>query len=101
MRTVGMKVLKNRLSEYVKLARGGETVFVTDREQVVAELRPPSGQPSDAIRPRTEAEIMDDLVRRGLASPARTRLTGPPPRHPIMSFEEMMRDLDESREDRV
>ena len=40
MRAVGLKVLKNRLSEYVRLAAGGETVLVTDRDRVVAELGP-------------------------------------------------------------
>src|SRR5258708_1285944 len=41
MRAVGLKVLKNKLSEYVRLAAGGETVLVTDRDRVVAELVPP------------------------------------------------------------
>src|SRR5207248_3261651 len=41
MRAVGLKVLKNRLSEYVRLAATGETVLVTDRDRVVAELGPP------------------------------------------------------------
>jgi antitoxin (DNA-binding transcriptional repressor) of toxin-antitoxin stability system len=36
MRSVGLKVLKNKLSEYVRLARQGETVLVMDRDQVVA-----------------------------------------------------------------
>jgi antitoxin (DNA-binding transcriptional repressor) of toxin-antitoxin stability system len=43
MRAVGVKVLKNRLSEFVKLAAAGETILVTDRERVVAELVPPRG----------------------------------------------------------
>ena len=41
MRAVGVKVLKNKLSEYVRLAESGETVLVTDRDRVVAELGPP------------------------------------------------------------
>ena len=36
MRSVGLKVLKNKLSEYVRLAAGGETVLVTDRDRIVA-----------------------------------------------------------------
>ena len=40
VRAVGVKVLKNKLSEYVRLAAGGETVLVTDRDRVVAELVP-------------------------------------------------------------
>ena len=42
MRAVGLKVLKNKLSEYVRLAQGGETILVTDRDRVVAELTPPA-----------------------------------------------------------
>lgn len=41
MRAVGIKTLKNRLSEYVRVAAEGETVLVTDRDRVVAELAPP------------------------------------------------------------
>jgi antitoxin (DNA-binding transcriptional repressor) of toxin-antitoxin stability system len=37
MRAVGIKVLKNKLSEYVRLAERGETILVTDRDPVVAE----------------------------------------------------------------
>ena len=40
MRAVGLKVLKNKLSEYVRLAAGGETVLITDRDRVVAEIIP-------------------------------------------------------------
>jgi prevent-host-death family protein len=40
MGTVGIKVLKERLSEYVALARGGERIIVTDRGEEVAELVP-------------------------------------------------------------
>jgi antitoxin (DNA-binding transcriptional repressor) of toxin-antitoxin stability system len=40
MRSVGLKILKNKLSEYVRHAAGGETVLITDRDRVVAELVP-------------------------------------------------------------
>ena len=40
MRIVGIRELKNRLSEYVREARAGEGVLVTDRGEVVAELAP-------------------------------------------------------------
>ena len=61
MRAVGLKVLKNKLSEYVRLAQGGETILVTDRDRVVAELVPPregrspsvaDGARKDGLRPR-------------------------------------------------
>lgn len=41
MKAVGIRELKNRLSEYVRLVRAGEEILVTDRGVVVAELRPP------------------------------------------------------------
>ena len=41
MKSVGLRELKNRLSEYVREVRSGEGVLVTDRGQVVAELLPP------------------------------------------------------------
>jgi prevent-host-death family protein len=46
MKSVGLRELKNRLSEYVREVRCGEAVLVTDRGEVVAELLPP-GQGGD------------------------------------------------------
>ncbi len=40
MKIVGIKQLEARLSEYIRLAKTGETVLVAERDQVVAELRP-------------------------------------------------------------
>ena len=42
MNAVGLRELKNRLSEYVDRVKAGEAVLVTDRGQPVAELRPVS-----------------------------------------------------------
>jgi antitoxin (DNA-binding transcriptional repressor) of toxin-antitoxin stability system len=39
MKVVGVKQPKARLSEYVRLVKAGETILVTDRDDVVAELR--------------------------------------------------------------
>jgi antitoxin (DNA-binding transcriptional repressor) of toxin-antitoxin stability system len=41
---VGTKELKNRLSHYLRLIRAGETVLVTDRGAIIAELRPVAGR---------------------------------------------------------
>jgi prevent-host-death family protein len=41
MQTVGIKALKNKLSEYIRVAAEGETVLVTDRGKVVAEIVAP------------------------------------------------------------
>lgn len=42
MKAVDVRELKNRLSEYLRLVRNGEEILVTDRGEVVAELRQPS-----------------------------------------------------------
>ena|ERR1700676_1472265 len=62
MKTVGIRDLKNRLSEYVREVRGGEEILVTDRGQVVAELRPPTPPEARAsVHPGVAA-----LARRGI-----------------------------------
>jgi antitoxin (DNA-binding transcriptional repressor) of toxin-antitoxin stability system len=93
MRSVGIKVLKNRLSEYVRLAAQGETVLVTDRDRVVAELGPPR-----TATPPVEARLAE-LARAGLVTPARIT-TGTPPRHPVAPTEQILGELDADREDR-
>ena len=65
MKAIGIRELKNRLSEYLRAVREGERVYVTDRGQVVAELRPP-GMPADEGMPAALIEI----VRRGAARAA-------------------------------
>jgi antitoxin (DNA-binding transcriptional repressor) of toxin-antitoxin stability system len=40
VKAVGVKQLKARLSEYLRLVKTGETVLITDRDEVIAELRP-------------------------------------------------------------
>lgn len=42
MKAVAVKELKNRLSAYLREVKAGEIVLVTDRGQVVAELRQPT-----------------------------------------------------------
>lgn len=68
MRVVGVKQLKARLSEYLRLVRAGETVVVTDRDQVVAELRP---APRRAAPREQMDEVLDGLAEAGeLTRPA-------------------------------
>jgi antitoxin (DNA-binding transcriptional repressor) of toxin-antitoxin stability system len=96
MRSVGLKILKNRLSEYVRLAAGGETVLVTDRDRVVAEIVPPQGGRS----PMVADAILADAVREGWVAPPTLVAGVAPPRQPVMTFDELMRDLHGDREDR-
>src|SRR6266567_6229558 len=58
MRSVGLKVLKNKLSEYVRLAAGGETVLITDRDHVVAEIVPPQAGRSSVLADALLAEAV-------------------------------------------
>jgi antitoxin (DNA-binding transcriptional repressor) of toxin-antitoxin stability system len=62
MKTVGVKQLKARLSEYLRLVRSGEVVLVTDRDEVVAELRPTSRQ---VPAPAGSDEVLQGLAERG------------------------------------
>ena len=93
MRAVGLKVLKNKLSEYVRLAAAGETVLVTDRDRVVAELVPPNHD-----RSATGADaLLADAVRQGWLTPPLAGGEGPPPRSPVAPFDTLMAELDEDR----
>jgi len=62
MKTVGVRELKNRLSEYLRQVRSGEHLLVTDRGEVVAELSPPGEGRADASIPSG----LLALARRGL-----------------------------------
>ena len=62
MKSVGVKQLKARLSEYLRVVRSGETVLVTDRDEVVAELRPARARAASA---ESLEEILDALSERG------------------------------------
>lgn len=63
MKVVGVKELKARLSEYIRLVKAGETILVTERDEVVAELRTARRQaPRDAHRLE---ETLDALAAMG------------------------------------
>ncbi|MCY4636228.1 MAG: prevent-host-death protein [Acidobacteria bacterium] len=97
MRSVGLKVLNNKLSEYVRLAAAGETVLVTDRDRVVAEIVPPRAEPS----PILADALLADMVRKGLLAPPAAPGTGPPSAPaPIMTLEQLLEMLDEVRGER-
>lgn len=99
MKVVGIKELKNKLSEYVRLAKAGEVVLISDRGDVVAELRAPTPWRD----PMMDNPKWAELVRQGIITPRKV-----PPGTPLnlkrdyprIPLEEILRDLDESREDR-
>ncbi len=88
MKTVGLRELKNRLGTYMAHVRAGETVTITDRGTVIAELSPPR----PANNPRA---ALEEMARRGeltLAQPMteeeRAALYASPPkseRRPLLS----------------
>lgn len=96
MRAVGIRTLKDRLSEYLRLVAAGETVLVTDRERVVAELGPPRSGRSTEVGDA----LLADAVRRGWLTPPAGPVGGVPPRHPVAPLERVLAELADDRGDR-
>ena len=97
MRAVGLKVLKNKLSEYIRLAAGGETVLVTDRDRVVAEISPPRAGRS----PLLADAVLADAVRAGwLTPPLLVDTSVPLPRQPVAPARQILDELAADREER-
>ncbi|MCY4439084.1 MAG: hypothetical protein OXE53_02575 [Deltaproteobacteria bacterium] len=96
MITVGIRELKDRLSEHIQMVRRGEEILVTDRGEVVAELRQPVGVPGSAAYP--------GLVRHARAGKARigapNRVDLYPSMKPLLPSGAAKRLLDEERGDR-
>jgi antitoxin (DNA-binding transcriptional repressor) of toxin-antitoxin stability system len=96
MKSVGLKVLKDRLSEFVRLAAGGETILVTDRDQVVAELVPPR----KGRNPFLGDLLMAEAVRKGWVVPPEVVCTEPPLGIPVAKLGVLLAELDQDRDDR-
>ena len=97
MRSVGIKALNSSLSEYVRLAASGETILVTDRDRVVAEL----GPLRESRSPLLADAFLAEAVRSGVMTPPVLTGSGPPPApRPVARLEEVLADLHESRGDR-
>ncbi len=69
MKAVGVKQLKARLSEYLRAVRAGEVILVTDRDEVVAELRParPLQPPAESEDPLEELAAAREITRARVA----------------------------------
>ena len=96
MRSVGLKTLKNKLSEYVRMAASGETVLVTDRDRVVAELCPPR----ESRSPLLADSMLADAVRKGWLTPPLLPAGTQPPGVPVMSLDELLEEVAADRSDR-
>jgi antitoxin (DNA-binding transcriptional repressor) of toxin-antitoxin stability system len=71
VRSVGIRELKNRLSEFIRIVQAGEQVLVTNRGRVVAELREPNSLEDGSV-----PTGVTELARRGhlkLASSGKAR----------------------------
>jgi antitoxin (DNA-binding transcriptional repressor) of toxin-antitoxin stability system len=95
MRSVGLKVLKNKLSEYVRLQVSGERVLVTDRDRVVAEIVAPSSGRSVFL----SDAMLADAVRQGVVTPPAVVRSEVPVRTPLISLDELLADLGRDRAD--
>lgn len=96
MRSVGLRTLKNKLSEYVRIAAGGETVLISDHDRVVAELGPPhptrGGSLPDAV--------LAEAVRNGLITPSVDPHGALPETIPVAPLREILDGLRADRAER-
>ena len=95
MRSVGIKLLKNKLSEYIRLASQGETILVTDRDRVVAEITQPQSGRAEFVADA----FLADAVRNGWITPPLMRQPIMP-RQPVARLDEILSDLAEDRGER-
>jgi len=96
MRSVGVKVLKNRLSEYIRIAAQGETVYVTNRDRVVIELRPPAEGPGWPIADAALAR----MIRDGIVTPPRHPPHRPARAPAVAPLKVILEELEADRADR-
>ena len=96
MRAVGLRMFKDRLSEYVRLATSGETVLITDRERVVAELVPPREGRAESV----QDAMLADAIRKGWLTPALGSSVASVPRRPAVRLETLLDELSDDRGDR-
>lgn len=65
MTTVGIRELKSRLSEYLRRVRAGEAILVTDRGEVIAEIRQPEMSKAEIRYPTLRLHASEGRVRLG------------------------------------
>ena len=95
MRTVGVRALKNRLSEYLRMIEDGESLAVTRRGVVVARLVPPD------VRSETVEEVLQRKARAGeirLGKRSQTPRYSPP--SGVLTDAEVQELIDWTRGDR-
>ena len=79
----------------VFLAESGEYILVTDRDRVVAELRPP-----EARSPLASDALLADAMRQGWVAPPLAVRHEPPVRLPVAPTAELLAELQKDCGDR-
>jgi antitoxin (DNA-binding transcriptional repressor) of toxin-antitoxin stability system len=98
MKSVGIKALKNNLSRYLDWVRQGEVVLVTDRDEVIAELRLPSEPVATRVSPWIS--FLEEQARHGKLRLARRKvslLTAPSAVLTSVDVQGFLRDAREER----
>lgn len=96
MLAIGLKTLKNKLAEYVRLVASGETVLVTDRDRVVAELVPPRSGRSDMA----SDALLAEAVRKGWITPPLLTGSVPAGGPPVAPLAQLLEELNRDRGER-
>ncbi|MGQ0722798.1 MAG: type II toxin-antitoxin system Phd/YefM family antitoxin [Candidatus Eiseniibacteriota bacterium] len=77
MRRVSVTELKNRLSQYLRLVKRGETILVLERSIPVARLQSVGGKDADADSP-VERLVRDGIITRPVRTGGVAALRKPP-----------------------
>ena len=81
----------------MRMAAAGETILVTDRDRVVAEI----GPPRESRSPVLGDAVLAEAVRKGWLTPPALRFEGPPARpKPVLPLQAILSDLEGDRSDR-
>ena len=88
------KSSKPKLSQFIRNVKSGETVLLTERNWVVAEVVPP--RPGRAGR--IEDAKLAEAVRQGMIAPA--MMGGVPPSKPLIKTADLLKDLEADRGER-
>ena len=90
-------MLNSRLSEYVRLAASGETVLVTDRGRVIAEISPPQVTRSPIL---ADAQLAEAVRKELLTPPVLHGAERLPTSKPVAALQDLLSELDDDRSER-
>jgi antitoxin (DNA-binding transcriptional repressor) of toxin-antitoxin stability system len=96
MLAVGIRELKARLSAYLRRVHAGDSILVTDRGRVVAEIRQPGASAVPSAYPELEARVRRGKARLGAANSPDAY----PALEPLLEDGESRRLLDQERDER-